>query len=318
MVMSKIFKLKKWLTLDDAAAHLTRALGEDVAVQDLLQLSVDGHLALSVELVNHGSAQLGRAVPTTEASFEIIRGSGTPLSERLQRLAESAAAVSGDAERKQWIEANRDKVAELGAFIGLTGDPLDDDTVIDWERPIKSIHGLWDIPTFGGARLDVLHQLQCMIGGPEITLTAMVGAVLVSPDGSRYARLMQHMSENPYTSDGNDLDKYPRRDPNSYYPRSGLPEDALLVVRTDALNSFLRSLESEESGISRTSDELGSREKIGLLRLIAGLAKVAGIDLRSEKAAVQLEAAAAHFDGPAEKTIRKHLKIIREVVLKGA
>ncbi|SLM24878.1 MULTISPECIES: hypothetical protein [Stenotrophomonas] len=316
--MSRIFKLKKWLTLDDAAAHLTRSLGEDVAVQDLLQLAVDGHLVLSVELVNHASANLGRAVPANEASFEIIRGLGAPLSEGLRRLTESAVAVSGEAERKAWVEANRDKVAELGAFIGLTGDPLDDETVLEWERPIKSIHGLWDIPAFGGARLDVLHQLQCMIGGPEITLTAMVGAILVSPDGSRFARLVEHMSENPYLSDGHDLDKYPRRDPNSYYPRGGLPQDALLVVRTEALNSFLRSLEIAGGETSQASSELGGREKIGLLRLIAGLAKVAGIDLRSEKAAVQLEAAAAHFDGPAEKTIRKHLKVIREVVLKGA
>ena len=44
--MSKLFKLSEWLTLDDAAKHLSTALGEPVKVADVYRLALDGHLTL--------------------------------------------------------------------------------------------------------------------------------------------------------------------------------------------------------------------------------------------------------------------------------
>ncbi len=50
--MSKLFKLKEWLTLPDAAKHLAIAFGEEVGEADVLRLALDGHLKLSVNFVN--------------------------------------------------------------------------------------------------------------------------------------------------------------------------------------------------------------------------------------------------------------------------
>lgn len=43
-----LYRLKKWLTVPDAAAHLSIAFGEEVTEADVLRLGLDGHLTLSV------------------------------------------------------------------------------------------------------------------------------------------------------------------------------------------------------------------------------------------------------------------------------
>ena len=46
--MSKLLKLKTWLTLDDAARHLSLMFGETVSKADVLRLALDGRLTLSI------------------------------------------------------------------------------------------------------------------------------------------------------------------------------------------------------------------------------------------------------------------------------
>jgi hypothetical protein len=309
--MSKIYKLKRWLTLEDAAMHLARSLGEEVSVSDLLQLAVDGRLVLSVELVNHATANIGKLVPLEQAAFSVFPSLRSDATDALRDLSVSAEGLSDAEARRAWFAENGERLRELGAFLALRGDAISADAVLEWDTAITSIRGLWDIPNFGGAQLDLVHLLQNAVGGPEVTLTSLDGTVLVSSDGDRYARLLEHMSDNPYAIDREDRSRYPYGDPNSYYPRGGLPDDILMVVRTESINGFLSSLEEGGS----VEKDIGTREKAGLLRMIAGLAKEAGIDLLSDKAAVQIEAAAGQFQGPSEKTIRKHLKAIRTEIL---
>ena len=46
--MSKLFKLKEWLTIPEAAQCLSIVFGENITVPDLLQLAMDEKLPLSV------------------------------------------------------------------------------------------------------------------------------------------------------------------------------------------------------------------------------------------------------------------------------
>ncbi len=41
--MSKLFKLKKWLTIEDTAKHLTSIFDEPVKDYDVLRFALDGH-----------------------------------------------------------------------------------------------------------------------------------------------------------------------------------------------------------------------------------------------------------------------------------
>lgn len=46
--MSKLFKLKRWLTVEEASAYLTGILGEPVRQHEIYRLAIDGNLRLSV------------------------------------------------------------------------------------------------------------------------------------------------------------------------------------------------------------------------------------------------------------------------------
>lgn len=49
--MSKLFKLKKWLSLSETAKRLTQSFDEEVTTTDVIQLAIDGHLLLSIRLL---------------------------------------------------------------------------------------------------------------------------------------------------------------------------------------------------------------------------------------------------------------------------
>lgn len=64
--MSKLFSLKEWLTLDEAANYLTACLQEPVTQADTIRLAIDGHLIMSVNFVNSVYARCGKAIPNSE------------------------------------------------------------------------------------------------------------------------------------------------------------------------------------------------------------------------------------------------------------
>ena len=69
---SKLFSLKEWLTLDDAAKHLSIVFGEEVTRADILRLALDKRLTLSVDFVNHASARKGKLIPIEQCAFSIL------------------------------------------------------------------------------------------------------------------------------------------------------------------------------------------------------------------------------------------------------
>ena len=70
--MSRLFKLKEWVTLQDAAKYLSLTLDEEVSQVDLLRLVLDKHLTLSVLFANGAPARKGKKIPTSEVLFKEI------------------------------------------------------------------------------------------------------------------------------------------------------------------------------------------------------------------------------------------------------
>lgn len=64
--MSKLFGLKEWLTLDEAANYLSACLKEPVTQADTIRLAIDGHLTISINIVNTVYAKCGIAIPNSE------------------------------------------------------------------------------------------------------------------------------------------------------------------------------------------------------------------------------------------------------------
>ena len=79
-----LYKLREWLTVPDAAEHLSIAFGEEVTEAEVLHLALDGHLTLSVNFVIPMTGQLGRLVRRGTAerantNFPICRFSDCPI-----------------------------------------------------------------------------------------------------------------------------------------------------------------------------------------------------------------------------------------------
>lgn len=287
----KLFNLKEWLTLEDAAKHLSTLFDEDVTVADVLRLALDRRLTLSVWFVNHTQAKKGRLVPLAECKL---------------RLLPSLEAISPKIKLPEKRVLTREELSNLEPTIKAQLDARelfvtpnaihysDNDEWLVQEDEIVSISGIWDLPMVGGESLDVEHRFQMETDGPAITLTNMEGAFVVR-DGV-VCQLQENFDNNPYQAgseaslkaleeriavDGmskaeaevlrekhRKLRAEFRKQPPSYYPAGGLPEDAVWVVRTAALREFERDVAGPEAGRDKP---LSSREETTLLNLVGGL-----------------------------------------------
>ena len=214
-VVKRLFKLKQWLTLDETAAHLSILFDEPVSVADVLRLGLDGHLALSMEFVNHARARLG----------SVMRYADVP---KMEVPALPRDGVKGD---KTWtIPAGHliDEVSELTA----------DTRFVHFDDEVVSIDGVWDLAMMGNERIDVEFKFHQLTGGPEVTLTNIDGTFLKRADGT-WASVQEHYDNNEYVKKENI--KKPWSHPGNFYPAGGLPTDGVYVVRTDALRDFERA-----------------------------------------------------------------------------
>ncbi len=146
--MKKLLKLKEWLTVPDAARHLSILFGEDVLEADILQLALDGHLTLSVHFVNHAQAQCGKIVPLADAERRVIQ------------------------------------IDENSFFYIIDGICIGDDRVFSYSKDITSFDGVWDLAMLGAERIDVEHKYQCLTGGPMVDLTNLEGPLVNHPNGN--------------------------------------------------------------------------------------------------------------------------------------
>jgi hypothetical protein len=286
--MSKLFKLKEWLTLEEAADYISAAIGEQVLIKDILRLALDKHLILSVDLVNHAYAKKGDIV----GPEGVITG-GMPAPWFADTLKEIAIKNGNDPEI-----AYQEIVLSLSLGDGLFLNRVDG---------LKSISGVWDLPLWGNEHLDILHKYQQLIDGPEVTLVCIDGTYVRRGDIAY--ELQEDFDDNEFQEgslaegeklerrirqnnlDKNDAEKVmtkyeekrkiylkeradnPRE--HNYYPAGKLPDDVVYVVRTEEILRFLSSL---DEGLTESKPNFGVREKNTLLVLLATMLKQADFD----------------------------------------
>jgi hypothetical protein len=307
--MSKLLKLKEWVTLDDAAKHLSIAFGENVAKADVLRLALDRRLTLSVNMLNGASARCGQLVPKAKAKWTEM-----PSLDGLRTL----------------------RVPE--------GVELTDGSVIELEGDIVSLRGIYDLSMIGNERLEVEHAYQMLTDGPAVTLHGLDGAFVIAGDGS-YCQLQESFEENEFQSGSlaqgrkleahiesegldaetaqemrnkykadRELFKKRRADSaakDNYYPAGGLPTDSVLVVRSDSLLD-LQTAASSTVARDRRDAELGTRERDTLLKLVIGMAiegyRYSPGAARNDAPAEIASDLAKHGMSMTDDTVRKWLK----------
>jgi hypothetical protein len=196
--VKKLFNLKQWLTVPDAARHLSNLFEEDVSEADVLRLALDGHLILSVDFVNRAKGRPGRLVPLQDAK-------------RLKTM-------SLQNEPLDLIQ---------GVQIG--------DQVIEFDERVVTLEGVWDLKMQGAERIDVEHRYQHQTGGPSVDLQSLDGPIVFRQNGM-HCQLLEHFADGEHF-DQKTL-KEQLSHPDKYYPAGGLPADSVLVVRTSALHDL--------------------------------------------------------------------------------
>lgn len=277
--MSKLFKLKEWLTVPDAARHLSIAFGEEVSEAVVLRLALDERLKLSVNFVNHTRARRGKIVGYEDAEWRELPPEMTANIPNLP-------------------EEYKGKPIPC-----MTSLDIGNERYLNLDEEVTTIKDIWDLPMIGGERLDIEHHYQQLTGGPAVTLQCLLGAFVEGKDGT-LCQLQESFYDNEYQTgskaqlreleehiankniDGSDVEKIveqhkqerkiflakrnSRDNSDNYYPAGALPEDSVLVVRTSALRNFEQSINDSPEKVTPTDRSYYS-EKLVFLNQAASI-----------------------------------------------
>ena len=201
---------------------------------------------------------------------------------------------------------------------------IDGERFLTLSESVTTLRGVWDLPMIGNEQLDIEHEYQNLTGGPAVTLQGLDGAFVEGRDG-QMCQLQEHYDDNEYQPGSKaQLEKLKRRfgemmalDPTeegadeaeallnqyeedrkrflekqrtrpakeNYYPAGGLPRDAVIVVRTEALRAFEQSVSGAPNGPEKT---IAANERNSLLTIIAALCEYSAIKPQERGAASQI------------------------------
>ena len=351
--MGKLFNLKEWLTMADAARHLSIAFGDDVTEADVLRLALDGRLRLSVYFVNHAKARCGKVVPWEETDWWLFPDSDDfPGGRVMKRGGQTTTDESRPCPQKLEALFNEIPETERGNYYPMMRElNVDGERFLTLSDDVTTLRGVWDLPMIGNEQLDIEHQYQGLTGGPSVTLQGLDGAFVEGRDGQIYQlqedydgneyqagssaaleRLKQHIAEhciegaeaesllNRHKEQRKEFLEKRRARPakENYFPAGGLPEDAVIVVRTEALREFERHSNDAPLPVSptRVSDcEIKTTERNTLLTIIAALCDYSAIKPDDRGAARQIAELTEDIGAAvSDDTVRRWLKMIPDAL----
>ena len=279
--MSKLYKLREWLTLPEAAKKLSISFGEDVTEAAVLRLALDGHLRLSVYFVNHAMARCGEVVSWDETDWWLMPKFESFPGESIGRRRDEKKVVEAK-EHPRKLRALYDDLLpdERKKLIPVMRSlNIDDERFVTLSDDVTTLRGVWDLPMIGAEQLDVEHLFQQLTDGPAVTLLNLEGAFVEGSRGelcqlqedleenefqagsrAQLAKLQQHILEEDLGRKKTDalLKKHEESrktflekrqgstDSENYYPAAGLPQDAVLVVRTNAIRELEEAFSDKE------------------------------------------------------------------------
>ncbi|MDD5757980.1 MAG: hypothetical protein PHI06_02740 [Desulfobulbaceae bacterium] len=232
----KLWKLKEWLTVPEAARHLSIMFGEEVNETDVLRLALDGHLKLSINFVNGTSARRGgNFLPFDEWEKEFrsnnLWDDLKPIELKDKKIGcyfpgydgvivhPDAPTVTDSTNYFMQPEALKNDYlnkcspdqktaildAAIDAFVGFAKMQAEKfggkvpPSFDSFRGEVISIRDVWDIPMLGTELIDIEHKYQQLTGGPEVTLCCMDGPVVEGKNGELY-QLQESMDDNEYQS----------------------------------------------------------------------------------------------------------------------
>jgi hypothetical protein len=260
--MKKLFDLKEFLTIPEASRYLSSIVfGEEVKDEDVLRLALDGHLQLSVELVNGATGRSGKMLLV------------------------------------EMVDGKDRKPPYPRTVIKATGSPPPNGSFV-FDGKIVHLTGVKDLCLVGNPRSIVANKYHELSGGPIVRKNFRRMVVVASIDGMDVWQIQESLDEdenvtgsianlaklkqdaagnNAFASNpsdrtaqileyrGNFLSK-PLEE--RYRPAPTLPSDCVLVVRTAMLKEFEKRLRGHQDN----EKPLLATERKNLLKLVIGMA----------------------------------------------
>jgi hypothetical protein len=294
--MSKLFKLKSWLELEDAAKHLSNLLSEDIRINDLKQLASEGNLSLSV-LADSLPALPANILTKEKASLKInytcegsshfdLIGREIPelLANTISYYIDDIFSGEEKAEAEEIIKLYlKEKITKTGSktvdsFNAYRiGTELPDNYFAEWIPPLKvvAIQELWDLHVIGSSS-KALHENH----SPPTQIPNFIW--LTNPDRTEWACV--HDTLEGFGSKENYDEMFEFKYSDTYFPARQLPAYAKLVIKTTELQRFVSSLGDFENELNLTP-----REETTYLNIIGGLLQQLTSSESCNQAKVQAE-----------------------------
>jgi len=273
---SKLYSLKEWLTLEDAASHLTSVLSEKVTVADVLQLAIQKHIKLSVNLISAAEANKGTVHDITEARV-MLHPAGSPLSWLRKDVPANslekklrAAGVVRISDIPSLDEEIRSAVADQSVQAVHLGEAISDTEVVEFEKEVQTVIGIYDLPMLSAEKSLIEEIYYPKVGGPIIDTWSLEG-VWLEKDGHIYRLCERTATQADYTASGteNSIAEWEKRyrDPSRWFPTDRLPAESTIILRRKNLDAFIASLEDPEPApsIEAGGEEVRALEALGLL-----------------------------------------------------
>ena len=327
--MNKLLKLKRWITVPDAAKYLSNIFEETVSVADIYYFVLEGKLKLSVDFVNGATAMRGKVISLEETDCSIsYRHAKT-----LNQLHSGPYSVFYEKYSKvKKLYADIPDVEKDNYEIIIYSMMLNENEFIEFQN-VESISGIFDLSMLGAERLDIENEYQNLIGGPEITGVYLDGVFLQDGEGDFYqlqanfkeeywdkaesrrkeivmaATISREACENVQKRHKNEREEYEK----SYYPAGSLDNfEYIYVVRTKALQDFINMINEEEITKVKSIDP---RERNTLLTIIAALCKHCNIDPAGSATATDISSMTQVMGSLVDRdTIRRHFDKIPDVL----
>lgn len=235
--MKKLLRLKKWLTISEAARYLSSIISEEISEADIFRLALDRELVLSVYFVSNAEGKIGRAVSR-----------------------EFARKVPGI------------PVKGVPPYEVTLGQPLNDTEVLEFEDPVRFLDSglIFDMPMIGGERINCEQEYQRLTGGPDVDLTNIDGVFLHVEENNQYVQLYERYL--PKAKEGDKRNNWERKEDTWEIPLGRMPDEAVFVVKIKALTQLISDLKSEDGN----EKSLDTRERTNLLNIIGALLAIGG------------------------------------------
>lgn len=297
--MSKLLKLKRWITLDAAADRLTNTVGEKVVVADLLQFALDKKIDLSVRLIDLTPAKRCERVAASSIEYNEVAS--------IKTIARDDGTFTFEPDEAKPIKIpKRGRVWQPSFHALKTGEFLQ---IVDSMTELDP--DVWGFPLLTAANeIFVRQSLQSIIGGAEVTDVPMDGIVVEN----LIHELFELQSELERESD----EGFRPASLSDFYPSPVPPRGTELVITTADLLKFEESLiepepaqkDSAQKSASRSAE---TRTEGSLLSIIRAL--LHGVNLKpDDKNAASTIQRWSQSTGHVltDETIKKYLKQISD------